>query len=1281
MTERRDERGDREGRRSLQQELSKEPDELLENKEPISRKIEKVTEELLSEWEISEDDFEETGDLTETSRRLAEEVIGRREGEMAGKNVRSIREEGAVREKSGRPQRADSRSTAPASGRDIERREAAAREGRAEYARKPERRSEGAKGSAPERRAVQRSEERKHSAQEQRPVRRNGQDKRSAGERSASSERGLSESRTTRRSDGSAAGTEYGASSRREGSRRAERLPESRERRPGRTNRGRSASGRRKGNAFLRFWDSLQTMDKVVGLTGIGVCLVAAITFSIVLNARGVNRQVETFAQVGENLSQIAVADESTFLGVADGHLARQQAASAQETEEYNEKEDDSEIQVGLNMTSVEKDLKIKFVNRKTGKLIPYVAFEAEIKGPDETYQKTDDDKDGIIYLTGITGGTYTVRVTGPEGLEGYILPEDAQSVEVKNQIAYEKIDVSDEIKSESEVNAAKEDTEIKTEVESVLQDTVEWVESTKTPIGGDGNAYIEVKKADVPDPAASASLDFGLFAGVRIRPAQMAGLAIWSQPAEAGMMHLSTVAEPTSTVPEPEEPSSTEPTQTVPEEPKDVAVTGVEISPKELSGTVGGSGSLSASVKPDDATNKGVKWSSSDTGVATVDGSGTVSFVGAGSATITVTTDEGSHTASASVKVVEEEKKVEKVEVTGDGSVSVGGSITLSATISPSGASYDGVSWSSSDSSIATVDGGKVTGVKAGSVTVTATAGGVSGSKTVEVKNAEVAVGSIKINGSTSAKKGETVQLSITAEPAGADASVKWESSNPSVASVDGNGKVTAKETGSTTIKATSLKDGSKTASITFTVTSNETNSATLSDMKITAGETKGADLKTTGSVSSKSFSIANTKYATVDGSGNIRAIRSGETELTVTVKFSNGETVTKKAKLTVAAAEVKKITLDKTSVTLKVGESLKLNPTIETTGYTGCLWYTSDASIVTVTEHGNGTIKAVKAGKVTITACSSEDTSKKATCEVTVTGKDLKDDTTTKLKDKDGKQLYVKNADGKYVEAVVADYYKYDVFYRLNENVEYKYTGWQTIDGKRYYFDKDGNKVTGEQVIQGVKYNFGSDGALSGGSGVLGIDVSKHNGNINWTEVKNSGVSFVIIRCGYRGSSTGAMIEDPKFKANIQGATAAGLKVGVYFFSQAVNRVEAVEEASMTLELIKGYKISYPVFLDVEASGGRADGIDSGTRTEIVNAYCETIRNSGYTAGVYANKTWLNSKMNTGSFGSNKIWLAQYAAAPTYNGRYEMWQYSSTGKIGGISGNVDLNLSYLGY
>ena len=226
----------------------------------------------------------------------------------------------------------------------------------------------------------------------------------------------------------------------------------------------------------------LSAMDRVIGLTGAAVCLFAVFTFSFVLAARAQEKQVASFAAVGEELARISVADESTFLAVADGLLARQQAAENVETE-YEETDDVSDIQVGLNMTSVEKDLKIKFVNRKTGKLIPYVAFEAKITGPDQTYQKTDDDEDGIIYLTGITGGSYTVEVTGPEDLEGYVLPDGAQSVTVKNQIDYEKIDVSDEIKSESEVNAAAEDTEIKTEVESVLQDTVEWVESTRTPI------------------------------------------------------------------------------------------------------------------------------------------------------------------------------------------------------------------------------------------------------------------------------------------------------------------------------------------------------------------------------------------------------------------------------------------------------------------------------------------------------------------------------------------------------------------------------------------------------------------------------------------------------------------------------------------------------------------------------------------------------------------------------------------------------------------------------
>lgn len=294
-------------------------------------------------------------------------------------------------------------------------------------------------------------------------------------------------------------------------------------------------------------------------------------------------------------------------------------------------------------------------------------------------------------------------------------------------------------------------------------------------------------------------------------------------------------------------------------------------------------------------------------------------------------------------------------------------------------------------------------------------------------------------------------------------------------------------------------------------------------------------------------------------------------------------------------------------------------------------------------------------------------------------------KNDTTTNLKDNSGNQLYVKDSSGNYREAKYADYYNSSItFYKKSTKTtgEYRYTGWQTIDGSTYFFDKNGNKVTGKQVIQGAEYEFNDNGVLNTGSGHLGIDVSKWNGGIDWSAVKNSGVSYVIIRCGYRGSTTGALIEDPKFKTNIQGALNAGLKVGVYFFTQAVNEVEAVEEASMVLSLVKGYNISYPIFLDVESSGGRADSIGADTRTAVCKAFCQTIQNSGYKAGIYANKTWFTSYINTGSLTSYKIWLAQYAATPTYTKtKYDMWQYSSRGSVSGISGNVDMNISYLGY
>lgn len=280
------------------------------------------------------------------------------------------------------------------------------------------------------------------------------------------------------------------------------------------------------------------------------------------------------------------------------------------------------------------------------------------------------------------------------------------------------------------------------------------------------------------------------------------------------------------------------------------------------------------------------------------------------------------------------------------------------------------------------------------------------------------------------------------------------------------------------------------------------------------------------------------------------------------------------------------------------------------------------------------------------------------------------------TPLKDRNGARLYCKEGDS-YREATAADYEGHDVFYRKKESVSYRYTGWQTIGGKRYFYDKNGNPVTGDQIIQGGKYSFREDGSLDGGN-VMGIDISKHNGTVDWNAVKNAGVEFVILRCGYRGSASGVLVEDEKFRTNIKGATAAGLKVGIYFFSQAVNEMEAVEEASLTLSLIKGHKISYPVYIDVEAANGRADGLSAAERTKVVRAFCETVRDSGYTAGVYSNKNWFAEKMDTGAFGNYRIWLAQYTESPTYTGRYEMWQYSSRGTIPGIKGDVDLNICY---
>lgn len=719
------------------------------------------------------------------------------------------------------------------------------------------------------------------------------------------------------------------------------------------TSKGAKGKTRKKSKRNETLWDKVAAsfremtlLDGVVAATGVIVLAVAVITVSVFSSAKAAERQVAAFAPIGEDMSYLVDAGRGTLIAMADSdHWV---TALEEETEEetvdfeYEEKEleETKTVNVNMKLTSVQKDLKIKFVNYKTGKLISNVKFEVSITDANKkTREYTDDDKDGIIYLKDMAPGKATVTMLVLSGEEGYAFNTAPQTVKIKDKIEYTKIDVAEEVKSESEVNAAVEDTAKENEIEGELKDTVEWVASSKETVNST-DSYEKVDKGNIPNPADLV---------------------------KAFVRMTESVVE-SSQQPSSEEPKQDPPKQEVeePSSPQPSSEPEVQNPPKQ------------------DPTD------------------------------------------SPSSQPSTEPSKQEPTE----------------------------------PSKQPTTEAPKPTTEAA--------------------------------KPSTEAQKPTTEATKPSTEP-------------------------------TTTTKPEE------------TTTETTTPESTTTQPPASSTETK-------------------------------------------------------------------------------------------------------------------------------------EDKAKK--------------DTVTLLKDKSGNQMYLLNSSGNYVEAKYADYYGSNVtFYKKVTTSSYKYTGWQNIDGKTYFYTKDGEPVKGEQVIQGAKYTFGTDGALMTSSGTLGIDVSKWNGNIDWKAVKNSGISYVIIRCGYRGSTTGAMIEDPKFKTNIQGALNAGLKVGIYFFSQAVNEVEAVEEASMTIGLIKKYNISYPVFLDVEASGGRADGIDRNTRTQVIKAFCETIKNSGYTPGVYANKTWLNSYINAGEINSYKIWLAQYNTAPTYSGKFDMWQYSSKGQVSGISGHTDMNLSYMGY
>ena len=201
-------------------------------------------------------------------------------------------------------------------------------------------------------------------------------------------------------------------------------------------------------------------------------------------------------------------------------------------------------------------------------------------------------------------------------------------------------------------------------------------------------------------------------------------------------------------------------------------------------------------------------------------------------------------------------------------------------------------------------------------------------------------------------------------------------------------------------------------------------------------------------------------------------------------------------------------------------------------------------------------------------------------------------------------------------------------------------------------------------------------------------GIDVSYYNKTIDWEEVKESGVDFAIIRAGYRGyGAAGTLCTDVKFVENIERALDAGIQVGVYYFTEAINKQEAIEEAEYCLDKIKDYDVTLPIVIDYEyptdSSGpiGRMykANLSKSAATNNCIAFCETIKDAGYEPMVYANKSDLATLINgTKLSQSYKIWLANYTTKTTYSNPYEYWQYTSSGSVDGITGKVDCNFWY---
>ena len=262
-----------------------------------------------------------------------------------------------------------------------------------------------------------------------------------------------------------------------------------------------------------------------------------------------------------------------------------------------------------------------------------------------------------------------------------------------------------------------------------------------------------------------------------------------------------------------------------------------------------------------------------------------------------------------------------------------------------------------------------------------------------------------------------------------------------------------------------------------------------------------------------------------------------------------------------------------------------------------------------------------------------------------------------------------------GDSVAAMLRDYYPEDVvvyadgqynFFPIQDNLKqhnYVYDNFKSLDNGQIVYVDDTQEVVSRK----------------------GIDVSKYQGKIDWEEVASDGVEYAIIRAGIRGSaSEGKLVEDETFEENIEGALSNGIDAGVYFFTQAVTEKEAVEEAEMVLELIAPYDITYPVVLDIEevtSANARTKDMTKEEYTRNCIAFCETIKEAGYTPMIYGNLKTFMIMLDMEQIEEYDKWFAYYNTPVYFPYEFAMWQYSSKGSVKGIEGDVDLNVGMKDY